>query len=111
MARATVPWPQAVPVRDRHRPQDQRIVTMAPSTLSSSARTAAKSDDASAASGAGAAPAARQALLHFVMIKPTHYDEDGYPIQWFRSAIPSNTPARLNARAEAACRRNVLAPA
>src|SRR5262245_64636251 len=79
---------------------------MAPSTLSSSARTA----DASVASGAGAAPAARQALLHFVMIKPTHYDEDGYPIQWFRSAIPSNTLACLNALAEDACRRNVLGP-
>ena len=32
-------------------------------------------------------------LFHFVMIKPTHYDDDGYPIQWFRSAIPSNTLA------------------
>ena len=28
------------------------------------------------------------AIFHFVMIKPTHYDDDGYPIQWFRSAIP-----------------------
>jgi hypothetical protein len=40
----------------------------------------------------------RQLLLHFVMIKPTHYDDDGYPIQWFRSAIPSNTLAWMNAR-------------
>src|SRR6185503_17717960 len=32
-------------------------------------------------------------LFHFVMIKPTHYDDDGYPIQWVRSAIPSNTLA------------------
>ena len=36
-------------------------------------------------------------LFHFVMIKPSHYDDDGYPIQWFRSAIPSNTLACLNA--------------
>jgi hypothetical protein len=42
----------------------------------------------------------RQLLLHFVMIKPTHYDDDGYPIQWFRSAIPSNTLAWMNALAE-----------
>ena len=35
-------------------------------------------------------------LLHFVMIKPSHYDDDGYPIQWLRSAIPSNTLAVLN---------------
>lgn len=40
--------------------------------------------------------------FHFVMIKPTHYDDDGYPIQWFRSAIPSNTLACLNGLAEAA---------
>jgi hypothetical protein len=30
------------------------------------------------------------------MIKPTHYGGDGYPIQWVRSAIPSNTLACLN---------------
>src|SRR5262245_15569149 len=42
------------------------------------------------------------------MIKPTHYDDDGYPIQWFRSAIPSNTLACLNALAEDARRRHVL---
>ncbi len=47
-------------------------------------------------------------LFHFVMIKPTHYDDDGYPIQWLRSAIPSNTLACLNALAEDARRRQVL---
>jgi hypothetical protein len=50
------------------------------------------------------------AVFHFVMIKPTHYDDDGYPIQWFRSAIPSNTLACLNALAEDARRREVLGP-
>jgi radical SAM family protein len=48
------------------------------------------------------------ALFHFVMIKPTHYDDDGYPIQWFRSAIPSNTLACLNGLAVDAQRRDVL---
>ena len=48
------------------------------------------------------------AIFHFVMIKPTHYDDDGYPIQWLRSAIPSNTLACLNALAEDARRREVL---
>jgi hypothetical protein len=43
----------------------------------------------------------------FVMIKPTHYDDDGYPILWYRSAIPSNTLACLNGLAEYAHRRNV----
>ena len=46
--------------------------------------------------------------FHFVMIKPTHYDDDGYPIQWLRSAIPSNTLACLNGLAEAAIERKVL---
>ena len=47
-------------------------------------------------------------LFHFVMIKPTHYDDDGYPIQWLRSAIPSNTLACLNGLAEDARTRQVL---
>ena len=34
-------------------------------------------------------------ILHLILIKPTHYDDDGYPIQWLRSAIPSNTLAAL----------------
>src|SRR5438270_10342371 len=46
--------------------------------------------------------------FHFVMIKPSHSDEDGYPIQWLRSAIPSNTLACLNGLAEDAQRRQVL---
>ncbi len=49
-------------------------------------------------------------LFHFVVIKPSHYDDDGYPIQWFRSAIPSNTLACLNGLAEDARRRQVLGP-
>ena len=57
------------------------------------------------------AAADRAALFHFVMIKPTHYDDDGYPIQWFRSAIPSNTLASLNGLAEDARRRQALGPA
>ncbi len=49
-------------------------------------------------------------LFHFVIIKPSHYDDDGYPIQWWRSAIPSNTLACLNGLAEDAQRRQVLGP-
>ena len=54
--------------------------------------------------------ATNPAIFHFVMIKPTHYDDDGYPITWLRSAIPSNTLACLNALAEDAARREVLGP-
>ena len=30
-----------------------------------------------------------------VLVKPSHYDDDGYVIQWFRSPIPSTTLANL----------------
>src|SRR5690349_4769618 len=55
-------------------------------------------------------PSTSASLFHLVLIKPTHYDDDGYPIQWFRSAIPSNTLASLNGLAEDAQRRKVLGP-
>src|ERR1700674_4601354 len=37
--------------------------------------------------------ARRRFLLY--LIKPSHYDDDGYVIQWLRSAIPSNSLAVL----------------
>ena len=52
--------------------------------------------------------ASEASAFDFVMIKPSHYDDDGYPIQWIRSAIPSNTLACLNGLAEDAQRREVL---
>jgi hypothetical protein len=30
-----------------------------------------------------------------VLIMPSHYDDDGYVIQWFRSNIPSNRLASV----------------
>ena len=38
--------------------------------------------------------AKRRRFLLF-LIKPSHYDDDGYVIQWFRSALPSNSLACL----------------
>jgi hypothetical protein len=46
--------------------------------------------------------------FHLVLIKPTHYDDDGYPITWFRSIIPSNTLAALYGLGEDCNRRQVL---
>ena len=40
-------------------------------------------------------------LFHLVLIKPSHYDDDGYPIRWIKAAIPSNTLACLNGLAAA----------
>lgn len=46
--------------------------------------------------------------FHLVLIKPSHYDDDGYVIQWLRSAIPSNTLAVINGLALDCQRRRVL---
>jgi hypothetical protein len=41
----------------------------------------------------GRGPAARFSI---VLVKPSHYDDDGYVIQWLRSAVPSNSLAVMN---------------
>src|SRR4030081_455630 len=46
--------------------------------------------------------------LKKVLVKPSHYDDQGYIIQWFRSAIPSNTLAVMNGLALACKERRVL---
>ncbi len=42
------------------------------------------------------------------LIKPSHYDDDGYLIQWFRSIIPSNSLAVVYSLIEDARRRAIL---
>ena len=46
----------------------------------------------------------------FVMIKPSHYDDDGYPILWYRTLIPSNTLAAIYGIAQNCCERQILGP-
>jgi radical SAM superfamily enzyme YgiQ (UPF0313 family) len=43
-----------------------------------------------------------------VLVKPSHYDDDGYVIQWFRSAIPSNSLAVLYGLARECAADNIL---
>src|SRR5215467_11433954 len=43
-----------------------------------------------------------------VLIKPSHYDDDGYVVQWRRSSIPSNSLACVYALAADAASRRVL---
>lgn len=45
-----------------------------------------------------------------VLVKPSHYDDDGYVIQWFRSAIPSNSLACLYGLAVECAEQKVLGP-
>src|SRR4051812_9857443 len=54
------------------------------------------------------APRSRRFCL--ILLKPAHYDDDGYVIQWFRSAIPSNSLAALFGLARDCARRRILGP-
>ena len=42
------------------------------------------------------------------LVKPSHYDDDGYVIQWLRSAIPSNSLAVMRGLAEDCRARGVI---
>ena len=57
-----------------------------------------------------AAETARKRRFLLFLIKPSHYDDDGYVIQWLRSAIPSNTLAALYGLAIDCRDRGVLGP-
>ena len=43
-----------------------------------------------------------------ILVKPSHYDDDGYVIQWFRSTIPSNSLAAVFGLARDCAQRHVL---
>lgn len=43
-----------------------------------------------------------------LLIKPSHYDDDGYVIQWWRSSLPSNSLASVHAIALDCAERRVL---
>lgn len=45
-----------------------------------------------------------------VLIKPSHYDDEGYVIQWYRSAIPSNSLAAVYGLARDCANREILGP-
>ena len=45
-----------------------------------------------------------------VLIKPSHYDKDGYVIQWRRSTLPSNSLASVYGLIEECADERVLGP-
>jgi pyruvate-formate lyase-activating enzyme len=45
-----------------------------------------------------------------VLIKPSHYDDDGYVIQWWRSTIPSNSLAAVHGLIVRCAEDRVLGP-
>jgi radical SAM superfamily enzyme YgiQ (UPF0313 family) len=54
------------------------------------------------------ARAMEKETFHLFLIKPSHYDDDGYVIQWARSSIPANTLAALYGLALDCAQRHVL---
>ena len=56
------------------------------------------------------APTPTKRRFQLVLIKPSHYDDDGYVIQWARSSIPSNSLAAIYALAYDAGQRQALGP-
>lgn len=46
--------------------------------------------------------------FQLVLIKPSHYDDDGYVIRWWRAMIPSNSLAAVYALAADCAERQVL---
>jgi hypothetical protein len=55
---------------------------------------------------------AQQAKKRFLclMIKPSHYDDDGYVIRWWRTIIPSNSLAALYGIAADCAERRIFGP-
>jgi hypothetical protein len=49
-------------------------------------------------------------LFQLVLIKPSHYDDDGYVIRWWRAMIPSNSLAAMYGIAADCVERQVLGP-
>jgi len=47
-------------------------------------------------------------IFDVFLIKPSHYDRDGYPIRWWRSILPSNSLACMNALTEDCAERRIL---
>src|SRR5215510_6202298 len=49
-------------------------------------------------------------MFKIVLIKPSHYDRDGYVIQWYRSGIPSNSLASVDGLLKECAEHKVLGP-
>jgi radical SAM superfamily enzyme YgiQ (UPF0313 family) len=45
-----------------------------------------------------------------VLVKPSHYDDDGYVIRWFRSPMPANSLASVYSLVDDCAQRRVLGP-
>ena len=54
--------------------------------------------------------ATHRQIFNVFLVKPSHYDRDGYPIRWYRSLVPSNSLACMYGLTEDCAARQVLGP-
>src|ERR1700732_3570819 len=52
----------------------------------------------------------RRKRSRVILVKPSHYDDDGYVIRWFRSPMPANSLATVYGLVDDCAQRNVLGP-
>jgi hypothetical protein len=55
-------------------------------------------------------PSSKGQRFQLILLKPSHYDDDGYVIRWWRAMIPSNSLAALYGIAADSAQRQVLGP-
>ena len=55
-------------------------------------------------------PVAAKRRFQLILIKPSHYGDDGYVIRWYRAIIPSNSLAAVFGIAADCAERKVLGP-
>jgi radical SAM superfamily enzyme YgiQ (UPF0313 family) len=55
-------------------------------------------------------PMAATRRFQLLLVKPSHYDDDGYVIRWWRAMIPSNSLAAMYGIAADCAERQVLGP-
>src|SRR5690348_2837960 len=56
------------------------------------------------------ADASGRRRFRVVLIKPSHYDDDGYVIRWLRSPMPANSLASVYGLIDDCARRQILGP-
>ena len=49
-------------------------------------------------------------VFKVILVKPSHYDADGYAIQWWRSLVPSNSLASIYGLMAECASERVLGP-
>jgi radical SAM superfamily enzyme YgiQ (UPF0313 family) len=52
----------------------------------------------------------KRKTFRLLLVKPTHYCDDGYPIRWHRSAIPSNSLACVSGIIDVLAAQDLLGP-